>query len=110
MRTGWSRGLMRGLTSWPALAAFALAAVVLGIFGLQRLQQQISVRALESAELSSRLINTLVAGQNISVREITTTIDPESRDTMDGSVFLLKRRGELSGLRVWALSDGHQVY
>jgi diguanylate cyclase (GGDEF)-like protein len=98
------------LTSWRAFILLAVVAIGGGGLGVRALQRQIETRALQSLELSSRLITSLVVRRNVDGPTLRQgRLAREGRLDMDLDVAELRKHGDLVGLEVW-LPDGRLLY
>ena len=99
------------LTSWQMLVLVAAVAVAGGLAGVRSIQRQFELRTRNSAELSAQLIASLVVFSNVTEDAAgKVLIGAEGRARADAGVKTLQRRGQLVGLEIWSLEDGHLIY
>jgi diguanylate cyclase len=104
---GASRG---ALTSWRLLVAIMCVVVALVAIGVWALQNQIRTRTLDSTAKGVMILTTVVVDRSLTLNDITDGIHPTNRSNLDGDLILLKERGHVIALAIWALSDGGLVY
>lgn len=110
MRVASGAGLLRRLICGRGLMVLAVLVAVVGVVGVRGLQRLIAERAERDAELSAWLVTSLTVRRNLVVDAHGALSFPVSaRADMNADVVELERRGEISGLEVWA-ADGRLMY
>jgi diguanylate cyclase (GGDEF)-like protein len=100
----------RRLILGRGLLVVAMLAAVVGVVGVRGLQHLIAERAERGAELSARLVTSLTVRRNLVMdAKGMPSLGPSARADMDADVGELERRGDISGLEVWA-ADGRLMY
>ncbi|WP_189078814.1 GGDEF domain-containing protein [Mangrovihabitans endophyticus] len=97
-------------TSWRTLLAVLALIVATVVGGVAALQRQVRDRSLDSAAQSAAVLTALVIDRNLTLNDITASLHPANRAQLDTDVVLLSQHGRLTGLTIWALSDGQLVY
>ena len=104
-------GAARGaLTSWRLLVAIMCVVMALLALGVWALQNQIRTRTLDSTAKGVMILTSVVVDRSITLNDIADGIHPTNRSKLDGDLILLKERGHVLALAIWALSDGGLVY
>ena len=110
MRVTSGAGLLRRLISGRGLMVLAVLVVVVGAVGVRGLQRMIAERAERGAELSAWLVTSLTVRRNVVLdAHGAPSFSVSARADMNADVGELERRGEISGLEVWA-ADGRLMY
>jgi hypothetical protein len=104
---GASRG---ALTSWRLLVAIMCVVVALIGVGMWALSNQIRSRTLGSTARGVMILRSVVIDRSLRLNDITDGIHPTNRARLDRDTILLKDRGQIIGLAIWALADGGLVY
>jgi diguanylate cyclase (GGDEF)-like protein len=84
--------------------------VALIAIGVWALQNQIRSRTLDSTAKGVMILSSVVIDRSLTLNDITDGIHPTNRSELDGDMILLKDRGQVIALAIWALSDGGLVY
>jgi diguanylate cyclase (GGDEF)-like protein len=102
---------LRWLISWRAMTALGLIAVLAALTGAHALEGQVQKRAVREAVASSVIISALVVSRNVTHRDISTlSIPGDEQKDMDADVAILREKGQIVDLNVWALADGGLIY
>jgi diguanylate cyclase (GGDEF)-like protein len=100
----------RVLLSGRGLLVVAVLICAVGLAGIRAVQHQIAQRAVQSAELSARLVTSLTVRRNLALdANGTPVLSPAAREDMNSDVEELEKRSEISGLEVWA-ADGRLLF
>ncbi|MFI5937178.1 putative bifunctional diguanylate cyclase/phosphodiesterase [Actinoplanes sp. NPDC051494] len=100
----------RALTSWRVLLVVLLAVLATLAGGVYALRQQIRTRTLDSAVQGAVIISSLILERSVTLDDLTVRLHPANRAQLDTDVVLLQQKGELRGLIIWSVADGHLVY
>jgi diguanylate cyclase len=98
------------LTSWRLLVAIMCVVVAMIAIGVWALQSQIRTRTLDSTAKGVMILSSVVIDRSLTLNDIDDGIHPTNRSKLDGDLILLKERGHVISLAIWALSDGGLVY
>lgn len=80
------------------------------VFGTLVVREQIRARTYESTVASVTVLNSVVIDRILTLTDITDGLNPAHRAELNADVVMLKRRGSVSAVAIWSLTDGRVVY
>jgi diguanylate cyclase (GGDEF)-like protein len=93
------------------MVALGLATALVGAVGVYLVQRQIQARVMQSAELTARVIVSLVVSRNVTGEDIVDLhLDDDERADMNADLGELHHKQDVVALRFWVSGSGTLLY